>query len=148
MKIRGLALLLASALITAAFADRADTPPGLKPAVAEDGISVFFSPKGGCTDAIVDQVHAAKESLDVQAYGFTSKDIAKAIREAHERGVKVRVVLDKSNETGKYSGATYLFNAGVPVWLDSKHAIAHNKVMVIDGANVITGSFNFPAHLQ
>jgi hypothetical protein len=52
-------------------------------------------------------------------------------------------VLDKSNETGKHSGATYLVNKGVPVWIDSKHAIAHNKVMIIDGANVITGSFNF-----
>ncbi len=27
--------------------------------------------------------------------------------------------------------------------IDDKHAIAHNKVMVIDGQTVITGSFNF-----
>ncbi|KHK00318.1 Endonuclease [Desulfovibrio sp. TomC] len=27
--------------------------------------------------------------------------------------------------------------------IDDKHAIAHNKVMIIDGATVITGSFNF-----
>lgn len=31
----------------------------------------------------------------------------------------------------------------VPRTLDSAHAIAHNKVMVIDGETVITGSFNF-----
>jgi len=36
-----------------------------------------------------------------------------------------------------------LKNAGIPVWIDAKHAIAHNKVMVIDGTTVITGSFNF-----
>ena len=28
-------------------------------------------------------------------------------------------------------------------FIDDKHAIAHNKVMVIDGHVVITGSFNF-----
>jgi phosphatidylserine/phosphatidylglycerophosphate/cardiolipin synthase-like enzyme len=32
---------------------------------------------------------------------------------------------------------------GIPTWIDARHAIAHNKVMVIDGATVITGSFNF-----
>jgi phosphatidylserine/phosphatidylglycerophosphate/cardiolipin synthase-like enzyme len=32
---------------------------------------------------------------------------------------------------------------GIPVKIDAQHAIAHNKVMVIDGETVITGSFNF-----
>ena len=32
---------------------------------------------------------------------------------------------------------------GIPVRIDAKHAIAHNKVMIIDGETVITGSFNF-----
>ena len=36
-----------------------------------------------------------------------------------------------------------LVNMGIPTWIDAQHAIAHNKVMVIDGATVITGSFNF-----
>jgi phosphatidylserine/phosphatidylglycerophosphate/cardiolipin synthase-like enzyme len=44
--------------------------------------------------------------------------------------------------------ATYLTNAGVSVWLDTQVAIAHCKVMVIDGAKVITGSFNFTAAAQ
>ena len=38
---------------------------------------------------------------------------------------------------------TSLVNAGIPVLIDAKHAIAHNKVMVIDDQTVITGSFNF-----
>ncbi len=108
----------------------------------EDGIAVFFSPKGGCTAAVVEQIAQAKKTLDVQAYSFTSTEIIKAIADAHDRGVAVRAVLDRENQTGKYSGATYLFNHQVPTWIDSKHAIAHNKVMVIDGATVITGSFN------
>jgi phosphatidylserine/phosphatidylglycerophosphate/cardiolipin synthase-like enzyme len=57
--------------------------------------------------------------------------------------VKIQVILDKSQRTDKYSSATFLHNAGIPTWIDAAHAIAHNKVMVIDGAVVITGSFNF-----
>ena len=42
-----------------------------------------FSPKGGCTNAIVRQINAAKTSILVQAYSFTSTPIAKALVEAH-----------------------------------------------------------------
>jgi phosphatidylserine/phosphatidylglycerophosphate/cardiolipin synthase-like enzyme len=106
-------------------------------------ITVWFSPKGGVTDAIVEIIGSAKKSLDVQAYGFTSPPILKAIKDAHERGVKVRVLLDRSNRSAKYSGATYVLNAKVPTWIDAKHAIAHNKILLIDGDKVCTGSFNF-----
>ena len=47
-------------------------------------------------------------------------------------------VLDKSNETKKYSAATFLVNAGIQTLIDDQHAIAHSKVLVIDSATVIT----------
>jgi phosphatidylserine/phosphatidylglycerophosphate/cardiolipin synthase-like enzyme len=52
-------------------------------------------------------------------------------------------VLDKSNETQQYSAATFAVNVGIQTLIDDQHAIAHSKVMVIDSATVITGSFNF-----
>ena len=79
----------------------------------------------------------------MQAYSFTSAPIAKALLDAHKRGVKILAVLDKSNQTDKYSSATFLANAGIPVLIDAEHAIAHNKVIVIDDSTVLTGSFNF-----
>src|SRR5262249_6162351 len=54
----------------------------------------------------------------------------------------------QSKSGSHYSAATYLSNAGIPVWVDTTVAIAHNKVMVIDNARVITGSFNFTAAAQ
>ncbi len=63
--------------------------------------------------------------------------------EAHKRGVKILAILDKSNETVKYSAATFLNNAGIQPLIDDQHTIAHSKVMVIDSATIITGSFNF-----
>jgi phosphatidylserine/phosphatidylglycerophosphate/cardiolipin synthase-like enzyme len=105
--------------------------------------SVYFSPKGGAQAAIVREVDSARLWIRVQAYGFTSAPILDALKRAHRRGVKVRLILDRSNRTGKYSGATFMANAGVPVLIDAKHSIAHNKIILIDGATLITGSFNF-----
>ena len=79
----------------------------------------------------------------MQAYSFTSAPIAKALLGAHKGGIKVEVILDKSQLTEKYSSVTFLYNSGIPTWIDSTHAIAHNKVMIIDGETVITGSFIF-----
>jgi len=104
---------------------------------------VYFSPHGGATDAIVRELNKAKSTILIQAYSFTSAPIAKALLNAHKRGVKVEVILDKSQKIQKYSSATFLYNQGIPVKIDAKHAIAHNKVMIIDGETVITGSFNF-----
>jgi phosphatidylserine/phosphatidylglycerophosphate/cardiolipin synthase-like enzyme len=104
---------------------------------------VYFSPHGGCTDAIVRELNKAKSTILIQAYPFTSAPIAKALLNAHKRGVKIEVILDKSQRTQKYSSATFFYNQGIPVKIDAQHAIAHNKVMVIDGETVITGSFNF-----
>jgi phosphatidylserine/phosphatidylglycerophosphate/cardiolipin synthase-like enzyme len=104
---------------------------------------VFFSPYGGCTEAIVEALSKAKTEVLVQAYSFTSKEIAKALLDAHKRGVKTQIILDRSNKSGKYSAGDFTAHGGVPTFIDSQHAIAHNKVMVIDKETVITGSFNF-----
>ena len=104
---------------------------------------VYFSPHGGCTEAIVKNLGQAEKTVLVQAYSFTSEPIADALVNAHKRGVKVQVLLDKSQRHGKGSKLGLLVDAGIPVSVDAKHSIAHNKVMIIDGVTVITGSFNF-----
>ena len=55
----------------------------------------------------------------------------------------MEVILDKSQRSEKYTSATFLANMRIPVYIDARHAIAHNKVMIIDKETVITGSFNF-----
>jgi len=109
---------------------------------------VCFTPGGNCTDLIVNAIGGAKTSILVQAYSFTSTPIAKALLDAHKRGVQVQVILDKSQRSEKYSSADFLANQGVPTLIDANHAISHNKVMVIDGETVLTGSFNFTKAAQ
>ena len=104
---------------------------------------VYFSPNGGCTDAVVRELDKAQRTVLVQAYSFTSYKIAKALLDVHKRGVRIEVILDKSQKSDQYSSADFLANSGMSVKIDSRHAIAHNKVMIIDGETVITGSFNF-----
>ena len=127
---RLLCLILPFVLAISVLADPAD-------------VSVYFSPNGGCTEAIVKELGNAKSNILIQAYSFTSAPIAKAVVDAHKRGIDVAVILDKSQRTEKYSSADFIAHAGVRTLIDAKHAIAHNKIMILDGDTVIVGSFNF-----
>jgi phosphatidylserine/phosphatidylglycerophosphate/cardiolipin synthase-like enzyme len=114
---------------------------GLIPATGS--AEVFFSPNGGATEAIVREIDAAKSEVLVQAYSFTSVPIAQALLNAKKRGIRIEAVLDKSQRSERYTAATFLMNAGINVVIDDRHAIAHNKIIIIDRASLITGSFNF-----
>lgn len=117
--------------------------PAIRPTSGASSWQVYFSPRGGCARAIIDELDRARQTVRVQAYSFTSAPIAKALVAAKKRGVRVEAILDSSNNTDKYSAATFLLHAGIPTYIDAKHAIAHNKVIIIDDQTVITGSFNF-----
>ena len=125
---------------------QAATPPMAPP----EGTTTrtCFTPGQDCTSVIVQTIDTAKTELLVQAYGFTTLQIAQAIVRAKTRGAKVLVVLDKSNETSNDTGAQLLKENGIDIKVDSTVTIAHNKVMVIDQNTVITGSFNFTESAQ
>jgi phosphatidylserine/phosphatidylglycerophosphate/cardiolipin synthase-like enzyme len=106
-------------------------------------LNVFFSPKGGCEDAIVAELNKARREVLVQAYSFTADPLTYGLVEAKKRGVDVEVILDRSNEVERYSDLNILLDNGLNPLIDAEHAIAHNKIMIIDQKIVITGSFNF-----
>lgn len=106
------------------------------------GAMAGFSP-GNAEGLVIHTIESARSTLRVAAYSFTSKPIAEALIAAKKRGVDVQVVVDKSQETERYTSATFLANMGVPVRVDTRYAIMHNKFMVIDGQTVQTGSFNY-----
>ena len=109
--------------------------------------SICFTPHGNCTSQIVNTISQAKRQILVQAYSFTSAPIAKALVDARNRGIDVKIILDKGQVTAKYSVTTFFNNHGINPSIDYKPAIAHNKIMIIDDA-VITGSFNFTKAAQ
>lgn len=112
---------------------------------ATASFEVAFSPSHESEAAIVRFIGEAQASAKVAAYSFTSKEIASALVQAARRGVDVRVVVDKSQLGERYTAATFLANQGVPVRVDSRYAIQHQKVIIVDDKSVETGSYNFTA---
>lgn len=111
-------------------------------------VEVLFTPWDDAEGAIVRALGEARQGVHVQAFLLTSRSIARALREAHDRGVRVEVLADREMlRKGENSQLPMLAAAGIPVWLETRYASAHNKVLLIDGespgAVVITGSYNF-----
>jgi phosphatidylserine/phosphatidylglycerophosphate/cardiolipin synthase-like enzyme len=104
---------------------------------------VYFSPDGGCTNAILKAISLGRSEILIQAYSFLSPAIAQALIAAHGRGVKVGLILDKSERQEGLTPPAEMANAGIAVYLDGVHAIANNRIIIIDQKTIITGSFNF-----
>ena len=117
--------------------------PDTQPIPLSGQVEIGFSPDGGAEALVIRAIGSAQKEILVAAYSFTSKPIAQALLTAHKRGVQVRAVLDKSQRSERYSAATFLANQGISVRIDQKHAIQHNKYLVIDGHSVELGSFNY-----
>jgi len=118
------------------------------PLPATGTVEVLFTPWDDAEGAIVRALGEARKSIHVQAYLLTSRSIAKALQDAHARGVAVEILADREMVTkGDSSQIPKLAAEGIPVWLETRYAIAHNKVLLIDAMSphgvVITGSYNF-----
>ena len=59
-------------------------------------IETCFSPMMDCSKVVIGQLDSAKKTLDLALYSLTLDSIAQAIIDAHKRGVKVRVVIDRT----------------------------------------------------
>ena len=104
----------------------------------------FTPPHQQCGHFIANHINQAKESIYVQAYGFTHTKIIDSPIEATKRGVKVEIILDSSNfSTKKLVLIKELEKLGIKIHKAKVSGIAHNKIMIIDKKKVITGSFNF-----
>ncbi len=115
---------------------------------AQGRVELAFSPWNDPEQALLKAIDDAREQILVQAYLFTSKPLARGLIAAHRRGVRVEVLLDaESNRPNSLSVMPEVLNAGIPVAVETRYNIAHNKLMIIDPASrhgaVATGSYNF-----
>ncbi|MBN1622116.1 MAG: DUF1669 domain-containing protein [Endomicrobiales bacterium] len=138
------------ALIAAAVCLIGTDPPAGKRASWGQSLyaetQVLFSPRGGVQKKILEHIEGSFQSIDVMCFRFTSRPLAKAIVKAHEKGVRVRIILDKSQQVdSKYSKYKYMKEKGVDIRLVSgiDHGIMHNKAAIFDDRIVLTGSYNW-----
>lgn len=123
--------------------------PTAHPALPASGTAeVLFSPWDDAEGRLIEMLGEAQGSIHVQAYLLTSRSIAKALLQAHQRGVRVQLLADAEMvRNSANSQIPKLAKAGIPVWLETRYANAHNKIMLVDAEGrhpvLITGSYNY-----
>ncbi|WP_232458895.1 phospholipase D family protein [Burkholderia ubonensis] len=127
--------ILSSTVLLAHPAEAAESCP----------VQVAYSPDGSAEELIVSAISGARQSIRLAAYSFTSPSVVRALMAAKQRGVDVAIVVDEKANHGKASVAALnlLTQAGIPSRTVSIYPIHHDKYIVIDGAQIETGSFNY-----
>jgi phosphatidylserine/phosphatidylglycerophosphate/cardiolipin synthase-like enzyme len=107
--------------------------------------SVCFSPGGNCASQILAVIASANSSIHMIIYSFTNTQIASALVLAKNRGVDVKIIMDGSEAASNNLAVEAVLNqGGVPLKIYTPaNGIVHDKVAVVDGKIVITGSYNW-----
>jgi phosphatidylserine/phosphatidylglycerophosphate/cardiolipin synthase-like enzyme len=108
-------------------------------------VEYAFSPGGKCANLVIKWIGRANSTIHVLIYSFTLDIVRDALIQAKNRGVDVKIVMEKQNWNGTGSEYMTLKNAGITVRLDSNPHLMHDKVAIIDGHIILTGSFNWSA---
>ncbi len=103
----------------------------------------YFAPDDDVMAHILSAVDEAKKSVHFLAFSLTDNSLAKALTRKRKAGIEVRGVIESRSALTMGSELTTLRRAGVDVLPDGNSYAMHDKVIVIDGEIVITGSFNF-----
>ncbi len=106
-------------------------------------VSVEFSPTGSPQSVILNELSKAQRSVEVAAYGISSPQIVKELVELKKSGVDVAVYCDRNARKWSKWQIRKLRRARIFVRIKKSKLLMHNKYMIIDGSEVITGSYNF-----
>lgn len=108
-----------------------------------DDLKVFFSPSSKCEAKIVDLINTSEERIDAAVYAINNDEIVCALKKAHKRGVKIRILTDRFQASNKSSKVRELYNYGINIRVHSKFKIEHNKFAVFDSKVATSGSYNW-----
>ncbi len=140
-----LKILLACIIFTAGFYSGSIVHPFHEDMPIANAYDVYFCPEDACSSQIIRQIDKAQNYVYVAMYSFALDPIADALIRARNRGVDVKVVMEKS-QVGKGSEYERLRTAGIDVKLDKNPDYMYNKFMIIYGKIITTGSFNWSKH--
>lgn len=89
-------------------------------------------------------IAGTRERLDLAVYALTHAELARAVLQAHGRGVAVRLLTDREQARNPAQAAVLqkFRAAGIPVRVNTHPGLMHLKVAIADGRMVAFGSFN------
>jgi len=103
----------------------------------------FFSPRENCYLNIIEEIEKSKESIDICVFTISDNRISERVIEAHNRGLKVRIITDNEKLFDKGSDIEYLYRSGIDVKIDNTKHHMHHKFAIFDKKRLITGSYNW-----
>ncbi len=110
----------------------------------DTSVQVLFSPQHKpITEAVRPLVQSARSSIDIGVFFLTHKELAQDLLNAHNRGVRIRVIIDATAAKNEYTKHEILRAAGIPVKVENFGGKMHAKSAVIDDEYLITGSMNW-----
>jgi len=119
----------------------------------QNNITHFLHPKESqkSLNSILSSISNAQESIYIMIYSFTHKQIAKALKDAAKRGVKVNIITDLKQSKNEFTQIAYLnkYNNISLYTLEGKKAkkghsgSMHLKTIIIDDTLTYTGSANY-----
>lgn len=105
--------------------------------------SVYFTPSKDCENVLVNLIDNVSERIDVAMYAINNDAIIDALKRAHNRGIKIRILTDRLQASGKKSKVIELYDYGINIRVNSKNKIEHNKFAIFDSLGIFTGSYNW-----
>jgi phosphatidylserine/phosphatidylglycerophosphate/cardiolipin synthase-like enzyme len=107
-------------------------------------IESYFAPTDDAeTNAIVRAIDAASTKINMRTFFLTSQNIVDALKDAKDRSVTVRVILDATSAHNEFSLHESLRSYGISVKVESWGGTEHIKALSVDGTTVVLGSQNF-----
>ncbi|MFH1520433.1 MAG: phospholipase D family protein, partial [Candidatus Micrarchaeota archaeon] len=105
-------------------------------------ITTVFSPENG--HEIIDLINSAEKSIEIQMYVFTSRDAVEALERAKQRGVQIRIIIERDIISGQNSEIYNELNSKniQTRYASQTYALTHSKIIIVDGKTVLVGSHN------
>lgn len=92
---------------------------------------------------IVHFIDRTTSTLDIAMYSMTHDWLIPALQKALDRGVQIRMILDRQQAGCKDSDDEKYARMGIPVALDTNSGLMHHKFAIRDRKTVLTGSYNW-----
>ena len=103
---------------------------------------VFFTPSTYCEDNIINEINKAAK-VEAVVYSISNTRIVDSLIKAYQRGAQIRIITDRTQAKGKGSLVERLKSSGIPVVVNKKTKIEHNKWAIFDDKYVEAGSYNW-----